>query len=222
MGMFKNVVAGVAGLMVTSVGTWNTLDVLVQSGTPSQPGQPAKQPRPSNPQPQPRNPQPQPNNPQPRPSDPTPDQNDNAPGERRDNDGARDGARGRGQNNRDAERSATSGRYARPFAFQSPGAEGQFNLATRRLIQMEQRMQRSQEDLLRSLGEARRLSGTRQTEALFDVIQGMMREQAELHRYLTQSRTAWTGDLSPEDPSDGEMIENDGGTDNTPDARPPR
>jgi hypothetical protein len=204
MGTFKNVVAGVAGLMVTSVGTWNTLDVVLQSGTPSQPGQPAKQPRPSNPQPQPRN--------------PVPDQNQNTPGAPRTNDAGRD----RAQNDRDAERSATSGRYARPFSFQSPRAEGQFNLATRRLVQMEQRMQRSQEDLLRSLGEARRLTGTRQTEALFDVIQGMMREQAELQRYLIQSRTAWTGDLTPEEPSDGEMIEDDAGTTGSAPAQPPR
>lgn len=210
MGTFKNVVAGVAGLVVTSVGTWNTLDVVLQSGTPSQPGQPAKQPRPSNPQPRP-------NTPQPRQQDPTPSP-DNAPNRNEQPDRPRDTTPG----DREAERGATAGRYARPFAFQSPGAEGQFNLATRRLMQMEQRMQRSQEELLRSLGEARRLTGTRQNEALFDVLQGMLREQAELQRYLIQARTAWTGDLTPVDQSDGENVDENIEEGAAPDARSPR
>ena len=55
----------------------------------------------------------------------------------------------------------------RPFAFQSPDFEGRFNQSTRRLALMEQRMQRSHEDLLKRLGEARQLSGERRADALF-------------------------------------------------------
>jgi hypothetical protein len=70
---------------------------------------------------------------------------------------------------------------------------------------MEQRMQRSQEDLLKRLGEARTLSGDRQNAALFDVLQQMMREQAELQRYLVQSRSVWTGDVGDEVQQDGDQ-----------------
>jgi hypothetical protein len=189
MGTLRNIVVGAAGLVVTGVGTWNTLDTLFPSaqpaGTPSQPGTPSKQPRPQNPQPRPQNPQPDPQNPQPDP---------NSPGERIPDPERRDG-----------DRPTDANRYMRPFAFDNPALEGRFNLATRRLVQMEARFQRSQEDLLRRLGEARQLSGPRQTDALFDVVQQMLRDQAELHRYLTQARTAWSGDieLDPTDSNDG-------------------
>ncbi len=176
MGMVRSIVAVSAGMVLTGVSAWNTIDDLWQ------PGQPSKQPSP-------RNPQPRPQNPQPRPQDPIPDPNNpGAPNDQPAQPTDRDDAAGQ------------TNRSPRPFAFQSPDMEGRFNLSTRRLVQMEQRMQRSHEDLLKRLGEARQLSGERQTTALFDVIQQLLREQAELQRYLVQSRTAWTGDLDSEAP----------------------
>lgn len=198
MGTFKSLVVGAVGFAITSVGTWNTLETVLQSGTPSQPGQPSKQPSPSNPTPRPKNQQPRPQDPTPDPSNPGAPSRDRQPNVPRDRDapGDRDARRDDGAGSQD--------RYVRPFAFQSPTTEGHFTAATRRLVQMEQRMQRSQETLLKSLGEARRLSGPRQTEALFDVIQQMLRDQAELQRYLAQSRTAWSGDIALDETEDGE------------------
>lgn len=195
MGTFKSLVVGAVGFAITSVGTWNTLETVLQSGTPSQPGQPSKQPSPSNPTPRPKNQQPRPQDPIPDPSNPGAPTRDRQPDAPRD----RDAPRAR----RDDDAGAQD-RYMRPFAFQSPTTEGHFTAATRRLVQMERRMQRSQETLLKSLGEARRLSGTRQTEAIFDVIRQMLRDQAELQRYLAQARTAWSGDIALDETEDGE------------------
>jgi hypothetical protein len=187
MGMVRSIIAVSAGMVLTGVSAWNTIDDIWQ------PGQPSKQPSPGNPQPRPQNPQPRPQNPQPRPADPTPDPN---------NPGAPNNQPERPADRDDAARNAN--RYLRPFAFQSPDMEGRFNQSTKRLLQMEQRMQKSHEDLLKRLGEARQLSGERQTTALFDVMQQILRENAELQKYLVQSRTAWTGDLDSNDSEEPE------------------
>jgi len=187
MGTIRNVIVGAAGLVVTGIGTWNTLDVVIQPGTPS------KAPRPADPQPEPKNTQPRPSNPTPDPKDPgekidPADRKNDSDGVRDGVDGVRDGTSGRRTN---------ANRYVRPFAFDNPSNEGRFNLATRRLLAMEARMQRSHENLLKRLGEARQLSGERQTAALFDVLQQMLKDQADLQRYLAQARGAWSGDLDP-------------------------
>lgn len=167
-----------------------------QSGTPAQPGTPSKQPGPKQPNPTPaQDPAPDPNRPdRDQPRAPDPDDRD-----RQDPRDTRDP--------RDGDLPRTPGvppgalpraRSERPFAFQTPEMEAQFRESTRRLSAMESRMQRSNEELLERLGQARALSGERQTAALFDVIQQLLRDNAEMQRYLVTSRTAWTGDLGEE------------------------
>jgi hypothetical protein len=87
------------------------------------------------------------------------------------------------------------GAYQRPFAFASPAAEARYNENARRLVAMEQRLARSNADLTRRLGEARALTGERQTAATFDVLQQILKEQAAMNQYLVRARTTWTGDL---------------------------
>lgn len=207
MGMARSIVAITAGMTLTGVSAWNTIDEVWQPGQPSkQPSPRNPTPRPQNPQPGPQNPQPRPQNPQPDPQNPIPDPNSpGAPNEQPDRPGDQN----------DRQRNANGNRNLRPFAFQSPDMEGRLRLSTRRLVQMEQRMQRSQEDLLKRLGEARQLSGERQSTALFDVIQQLLKDQADMQRYLVQSRTTWTGDfddadVDPEAPAVDEPAPNSG------------
>ena len=56
-------------------------------------------------------------------------------------------------------------------------------------------MARTNQELTRRLGEARSLTGERQTAATYDIMQQMLKEQAALNAYLVRARTAWTGDL---------------------------
>jgi hypothetical protein len=203
MGTLRTILYSSVGIACTSVSAWHTAGTVAAVQTQSQPGTPSKQPEPKNTQPRPRNTQPAPKNPIPRPDkqDPTPDPN--SPG----SPGAPSDRTDRPTDARDNARTPANARNLRAFALQSPDMEGRFNIATRRLVQMEQRMQQSQQDLLKRLGEARQLSGERQTNALFDVIQQMMKEQAELQRYLSQSRAVWTGDVDVGDgtaPADDE------------------
>lgn len=159
-----------------------------------QPGQPSQPPKPSNPTPQPKSPTPRPNDPTPRPNDPS---QPSQPDQPRDRDDPRDRDPGR-IDPRERDRDNVNRRSTRPFAFQSPQNEGQFNESARRLIAMEHRLQQSNDDLLRRLGEARQMTGERQTNALFDVVQQLLQEQENLRMYLVQSRTAWTGDIEDE------------------------
>jgi len=153
--------------------------------------QPAEPPRPSNPQPRPSNPQPRPQQPgndpsqTPRPGDPQDPAN---PGDRR-------------QPN-DRDQRETRNRNPRPFVFQNPQDEARFVQSSRRLVQMEQRLERSNQDLLRRLGEARQLSADRQGAAVMDVLQQLLRNQAELQQYMVQARTSWTGDIDLGDDAD--------------------
>jgi hypothetical protein len=189
MGTIRTITAAAAGLTLTGFSTWHALDTIIPTAQPTNP-----QPAPSNPQPQPSNPSPRPGkqNPQPRPGqqNPQPRPGNQNPVPDPNNPGA--------PNNQPPNPAgqAVGNRALRPFAFQSPDVEGRFNLTTRRLVQMEQRMQRSHDDLLKRLGQARQLSGQRQTDALFEVIQQMLQDEADLQRYLVQSRTAWTGDVA--------------------------
>jgi hypothetical protein len=102
-----------------------------------------------------------------------------------------------------------NGSYVRPFAFQSPAYEARFTDYTRRLVSMEQRLARNNQDLTKRLGEARALTGERQMAATFDILQQMLKEQAALNSYLVRARTAWTGDVSGVTmPSDDEYWSN--------------
>jgi hypothetical protein len=83
----------------------------------------------------------------------------------------------------------------RPFTFQSPQAEVRFNQATGRIQQLEQRLEVSNTDLLRRLGEVRQLTGERQTMALLDLMQRVLQDRVQLHQYLVQSRAIWSGDM---------------------------
>lgn len=86
-------------------------------------------------------------------------------------------------------------RYPRPFAFESPEMEARFNDSSRRLLLLERRMDESNRDLMRRLGEARQLTGQAQINGLFDVMQEVLREHQQLHDYLVQARTGWSGDM---------------------------
>src|SRR5262245_34543631 len=135
MGKILHAVAA-TGMTLASVGTWTELTTTLLQPQPAKPSQPNPQPKPQNPQPQPQNPQPGTQNPTPSPRTPISNPNDKPPLKRE--------------------------RRERPFAFQAPQMEGKFNQSAQRLAAMEQRMQRSHEDVLRKLGEARQLTGERQ------------------------------------------------------------
>ncbi|MCC6676381.1 MAG: hypothetical protein IT436_04490 [Phycisphaerales bacterium] len=83
----------------------------------------------------------------------------------------------------------------RPFAFQSPDAETRFNESGRRLVAMERRMGDSNRELMRKLSEARSMTGPQQNQAMLDLMQQILQEHQQLHEYLVQARTGWTGDL---------------------------
>ena len=86
-------------------------------------------------------------------------------------------------------------RYQRPFAFVSPEFETRFNENTQRLVTSEQRMLRTNTEMTRRLGEIRQMSPERQGAATLDLLQQILQDQAALQRYLTQARTAWSGQL---------------------------
>jgi len=89
-----------------------------------------------------------------------------------------------------------------PFVLETPEARALLNQATRRLEDLEARLAESNDVLLQRLGEARRLRGERQTNALFDVMQDMLQQNAEMQRYLAAARVAWAG-AALEDDQDG-------------------
>lgn len=155
-------------------------------------------PAPTNPVPPATNPTPRPANPLPRPQQPVPSR----PGDRNNpaQPSSQPPVQDRGSTPTDQNAGARS-RAERPFAFQSPDMETRFNEGTQRLLRMEQRMARANEEQLRRLGEIRTLPADRQNAALYDLLQQVLRDQAETQRYLVASRSLWTGDVS----SSGEM-----------------
>jgi hypothetical protein len=52
--------------------------------------------------------------------------------------------------------------------------------------------------MLKRLGEIRQMSPERQSGATMELLQQMLRNQAELQQYLVQARSAWTGDVMVE------------------------
>ena len=207
--MNKDFVASVitvSGLIGAGAGLTESGLVFVARGTQQQ--QQPDQPQPSQPQPtqpaQPGQQQPaqptKPNQPaQTRPAD-------RLPSDRRDD---------------RRERAPGETRPQRPFTFQSPQAEARFIESSKRLVQMEQRMQRSNQELLRRLGEARSLSGDRQSNAVMELLQQFLADQADVQRYLIQARAAWSGDELDTNP-DQMTPRNapDDGADQTPDLAP--
>jgi len=190
-------------ILAAGAGSWTVLNA--QQGTPSQPGTPSKPAKPSNPTPRPSNPLPGPQNPTPSPNpDPNPNQpvqpnnpnNPNNPNQPADPNGVP-------QPPTAPDARARAARNSRPFAFQSPEMEGRFNEGSRRLMSMERRMKTSQENLLKRLGEVRQLTPERQSAATFDLIQQMLKDNADMQQYLVQSRSLWTGDL--DDATEGEV-----------------
>lgn len=87
------------------------------------------------------------------------------------------------------------GRFDRPFAFQSPDAEGRFKESTQMLMGLEQQLAASQQRLISKLAEARQASGEKQNQAILEVLEQLVRDHGEMHRYMVQARTAWTGDM---------------------------
>lgn len=156
--------------------------------------QPAEPPRPSNPSPRPANPQPRPQQPgndpsqTPRPGEQPPQDQPRVPDDRRPIEDRRQ------PDDRKDQREARI-RNPRPFMFQNPQDEAKFVQSSRRLVQMEQRLEKSNQDLLKRLGEARQLSPDRQGPAVMDVLQQILRNQSELQQYMVQARTSWTGDV---------------------------
>lgn len=214
----KSILALTAGLAIVSIGSWNLLSA--QQGVPSQPGTPSKPAKPSNPTPPPSNPIPDPNNPQPRPADPIPNTDPKQP-DKPTNPQVQPPTSPTQPDQPvqpvDPNRpvvpvvpSNRSDRVLRPFAFQTPQVEGSFNQSTHRLLNMEQKMLRSQEDLLKRLGEVRQLSGERQMNALFDLVQQMLKEHGEMAQYLVQARTVWTGDIETAAPAGTPVERRDG------------
>ncbi|MGH7131285.1 MAG: hypothetical protein ACREJO_05005 [Phycisphaerales bacterium] len=83
----------------------------------------------------------------------------------------------------------------RPVTFQSPQAEARFNEIGQRLVRMEQKFERSNQDQLKRLGEIRTMPAERQGAALMDLFQQILQERAEMTRYMQQSRMMWNGEL---------------------------
>lgn len=98
-------------------------------------------------------------------------------------------------------------RSERPFAFQSPTSEGRFLENSRRLMSMETRLNESNQALLKRLGELRNQPVERQTAGLADILQAVLLNQAEMHKYLVQARSAWSGEME-EPATKGSGIEN--------------
>lgn len=100
------------------------------------------------------------------------------------------------RNNQPGDRMNQPGlRSQRPFAFQSPDMETRFNESGRRLVGLERRMEDNNRELMRKLSEARSMTGAQQNQAVLDILQQMLQEQQQLHQYLVQARTGWTGDI---------------------------
>jgi len=148
----------------------------------------AQQPRPSNPTPQPSNPMPRPVNPTPPPATNTPAVQPTP-------------ANQPGTVTPPANQPATTTqpavglRYARPFAFTSPEVEARFNESGKRLMALETRLNKSNQDLLKRLGEIRRLPPERQNAATFELLQQMLMDQQQMNQYLVAARTAWSGEF---------------------------
>jgi hypothetical protein len=207
--------AAVSGLF-PFVGMAN-LPIEAQYSLIGQPGQPSQAPRPTNPQPgtpsqapRPTNPQPgqpseapRPSNPNSVPPRPTPpgtnepvqpgtDTRDNQPVRPIEIDDGRDGTR----------TSNNGMRYTRPFAFQIPEGEARFNESARRLVTMEEKLDRTNQDLLRRLGEVRSMPADRQNAAILDLLQQVLLHNKSTQQYLVHARTAWAGEFEMENADD--------------------
>lgn len=163
----------------------------------------AQQPQPSNPSPRPANPSPQPANPSPKPADPSPQPSNPQP-----SNPSQPPANPqyppinpKDRNNPNNPTSVTpstttaTNRMIRPFMLQNPQDEARFAEASQKLVRFEQKLDKSNQDMLKRLGEIRQLSTDRQNGATMELLQQMLRNQAELQQYLVQARTAWTGDV---------------------------
>lgn len=183
-----------ASALALGTGAWS-YETLAQSGTPSQ------QPGPSNPQPRPSNPQPGPSNPQPRPTNPdnsvpqppAPPVNPNDPNNPNPNDPNRPVDPRAVDPNQPGV--SAGDRYLRPFAFQSPEMESRFRDSTRRLVAMEQRLEKGNQDLMKRLGDVRSMPADRQNAALLDVLQQVLIQHQTMQQYLVAARTGWSGDF---------------------------
>ncbi len=216
--------AAFAAMAFTTVVIMQNVDANAQQGVPSQGGTPSKQPGPNTAPPSspsqpgsttPPSTQPPPDAAkpnQPNTSQPDPGNSNPAgvppgalPGNG--NNGNANNGNNMNANVRNVPSISAGSRYIRPFAFQNPEIESHFTDTSRRLVQLEQRMERSNQDLLKRLGEARALTGERQTTATLDLLQQILQDQAELRRYLVQSRTAWSGDIELPNENERSTIE---------------
>ncbi|MFA6044059.1 MAG: hypothetical protein WC718_03665 [Phycisphaerales bacterium] len=83
----------------------------------------------------------------------------------------------------------------RLFSFQNPADEARFNQGAQRLVRMEEKMNESNQALLKRLGEVRAMAPERQTAATMDLLQQILRNQTEMNQYLVNQRSLWTGDV---------------------------
>lgn len=100
------------------------------------------------------------------------------------------------RDNRDRQvRDLNLNRYPRPFAFESAASEARFADSSRRLLLLERRMDDNNKDLMKRLGDVRQMRGEAQTAGMLDLMQQILKEHQELHDYLVQARTGWTGEM---------------------------
>lgn len=165
----------------------------------AQQGQPSQAPPPSNPTPRPQEPTQSPRELLPPSSNPTPRQTN--PDNRADPANQQDGNRTNQDGSRTNAPANQNNRWATPFAFRNPQDEARFTQTATQLSRLEERMSRSNEAMLKRLGEIRQMSSDRQLGVTLELMQQMLQSQSELMEYLAQSRTAWSGDISPATPA---------------------
>lgn len=152
---------------------------------------------------------PQPTQPSPRPSEPRPadstprNTNPKAPGERTAPESREiPGTTLTDPNNPDPARRLIT-RNPRPFSLQNPTDEARFSEGSKRLVRLEEKMAKTNLDLLKRLSDVRQLSPDKQSAATMDLLQKILKSQTETQRYLVYSRSMWTGDVQGGQPQDG-------------------
>lgn len=100
------------------------------------------------------------------------------------------------QNPNDMTDEALSQRFKSPFAVDSNIDARDWNRRVSTLTDAERRLESANADRLRRLGEVRGMSGERQSQALVELLQDVLRDQAQMQAYFRDSRMLWSGDNS--------------------------
>ena len=85
------------------------------------------------------------------------------------------------------------GSSERLFALEGAGAERQIQQLGSRLSQIEQQMERTNQELSRQITQAQQLDGEQKIDAITSVLEDIVNEHEQLHTYLVELRTAMTG-----------------------------